>query len=136
MSAPTPIPQIRLFQTLTYKVKVVGVVKRQDYTVSPVSNGFAFFLFHINLIINSSDTVTLKFDLEKSKVKVMGEVKGQGHIVYPVSNWCTSFSFHINWTNHSWDMSNKSVWPWKNTSKIFEENIGQKKGFKQNSSKI
>ena len=33
-----------------YKIKVMGVVKRQDHTVSPVSNWFAFFLFHINQI--------------------------------------------------------------------------------------
>ena len=48
------IPQIRLFQTLTlklnYKVKVMGVVKGQEHTVSPVSNWFAFFLFHINQV--------------------------------------------------------------------------------------
>ena len=29
-------------------MKVMGVVKGQDHTVSPVSNWFAFFLFHIN----------------------------------------------------------------------------------------
>ena len=35
---------------LNYKVKVMGVVKGQDHTVSSVSNWFAFFLFHINQI--------------------------------------------------------------------------------------
>ena len=49
----------------------MGVVKAQDHTVSPVSNRFAAFLFHINQIT----IPILKFDLEKSKVKVMSEVK-------------------------------------------------------------
>ena len=98
-----------------YKVKVIGVVKGQDHTVSPVSNWFAFFYVSHQSDNNSPDTTILKFDLEKSKV--MGEVKGQGDMVHPVSNRCTSFSFHINQTNHSWNMSN-SVWPWKNRSEI------------------
>ena len=55
----------------------------------------------------------------------MGEVKGWDHLVHPVSNWCPSFSFHINQTNHSWDISN-SVWLWKNTIKIFKENLAKK----------
>ena len=105
-----------------YKVKVMGVVKGQDHTVSPVSNWFAFFLVHINQI-TIQDTAILKFHLEISKVKVMGEVKGQGHIVHPESNRCTSFSFSINRTNHSWDMSNGVF---KNTSDIIKENLAKK----------
>ena len=52
ISSPTLIPQMRSFKLwpLNYKVKVMGVVKWQDHTVSPVSNWFAFFLFHINQI--------------------------------------------------------------------------------------
>ena len=50
ISASTPIPQIKLFRTLNYKVKVMGVGKGQDHTVSPASNWFALFLFHINHI--------------------------------------------------------------------------------------
>ena len=83
------------------KVKLMGVVKGQSYTVGPVSYSFSF---HINQTNNSWDTAISKFDLETSKVKVMSDVKGQGHISSPVSNQCTSFTFHINRTNHSWDM--------------------------------
>ena len=53
MSISPPILQIRLFQTLTLKLQVQGhgcVVKGQNNTVSPLSNWFAFFLFHINQI--------------------------------------------------------------------------------------
>ena len=87
------------------KVKVMGVVKGQCRTVSPVSYQLTSFSFHINQTNNSWDTAISKFDLETSKVNVMSEVKGQGPILYLVSNRCTSFSFHINWTNHSWDMA-------------------------------
>ena len=43
---PTPIPQIRLFQTLTFKLQGQGHGCGQR----AVSNWFAFFLFHINQI--------------------------------------------------------------------------------------
>ena len=103
MSIGRPIPETRLFQTLT--LKLLGVVKGQGHTIGPVSYYFASFLFHINQTNNSWDTAISKFDLETSKVKVMSEVKCQGHILYPVSNRRLSFSFHINQTNHSCDMA-------------------------------
>ena len=109
-----------------FKVKVMGVVKWQDYVVNPVSNWFISFLLHINQTNNSWDTAILKFDLEISKVKVICEVKGQCHIVYPVSNQCTSFLFHVNRTIHSWDMANR-VFDLEKTHpkfwKIFTQNI-------------
>ena len=105
-----------------YKVKVMGVAKWQDHTVSPVSNWFVLFLFHINQI-TIPQTAILKFDLEKSRVKVMGEVKGQGHIVHLVSNRCISFSFHINRTNQSWDMSNKVVFDFEKIHPKFSTKI-------------
>ena len=61
------------------KVKVMGVVKRHDHVVSPVSNWFTSFLLHINQTNNSWNKAISKFDLEISKVKVKGEVKGQSH---------------------------------------------------------
>ena len=115
-----------------YKVKVMCVVKEQHHTLFWV---WCFLFVSHQSDNNSWDTAILKFDLEKSKVNFKGEVKGQGHIVHPASNRCTSCLFHINRTNHSWDMSN-SVWPWKNTSEIFKENLAKKKPFWQNSSKI
>ena len=75
---------------------------------------------------NFWDTAILKFDFEKLKVNVMGEVKGQGHIVHPVTNWCTSFSFHTNQSQPFLRYVQESVWPWKNTSKIFKENLAKK----------
>ena len=75
--------------------------------VSPVSNWFVLFLFHINQVIIPEIQLFWNLTMKKSKVKVKGEVKGQGRIVHPTSNPCTSFSFHINRTNQSWDMSNR-----------------------------
>ena len=117
------------------KVKVMGVVKEQCHTVSPVSYQLTSFSFHIDQTNNSWDTAISKFDLETSKVKVMSEVKGQGHILYPVSNRCTSFSFHINRTNHSWDMA-KIVFDIEKTHPKFLEEICQNNSFQQNCSKI
>ena len=53
MSISPPIPEIRLFQTLTLKLQghtIMGMVKGQDHTVRPVSTWFAFFSVHINQI--------------------------------------------------------------------------------------
>ena len=69
------------------------------------------------------DTAISIFYPETSKVKVMSGVKGQGNILHPVSNRCTSFSLHISRTNFSLDMAKNSVWPWKNISKNFKENL-------------
>ena len=51
MSVSPPIPEIRLFQTLTLKLRgqCNGCGQRaQSHTVGPVYTWFAFFLFHIN----------------------------------------------------------------------------------------
>ena len=133
MSIGHPIPEIKLFQTLTLnsKVKVMGVVKGQGHTIGPVSYELTSFSFHINQSNNSWDRAISKFDLETSKVKVMSEVKGQGHILYPVSNQCTYFSFHINRTNHSWDMA-KIVFDLEKTHPKFLKKICRNNSFKQN----
>ena len=135
MSISHPIPEIRLFQTLTLKLQGQYVVKGQVHTVDPVFYYIAYFSFHINQTNNPWDTAILKFDLETSKVKVMSEVKGQGHISYPVSNWCSSFSFHINRTNHSWDMP-KIVFDLEKTYLKFYKKICYNNSFQQNFSKI
>ena len=72
-------------------------------------------------------------DLETYKVKVMSEVKGEAHILYPMYIRCTSFSYQ---SDHPFQRyGQNSIWPWKNASKIFKENL-TKKNFHKNFSKI
>ena len=123
MSISYPIPEIRLFQTLTSK----------DHKVGPVSYSFASFSFHINQTNDSWDTAILKLNLETSKIKIMSDVKGQGHIVYPLSNLCISFSFHINQTKHSWEMA-KRVCDLEKTHPKFLKKIGQKRNISKKTS--
>ena len=106
MSIRHPIPEIRLFQTLTLELQSEGHgcgQKAMSYSCpSFLSIRFLFishqsdqqFLIEIQLFQN---------DHETSQVKVMSEVKGQGHILYPVYNQCISSLFHINQTHYSWD---------------------------------
>ena len=115
-----PIPQIKLFQTLTLKLQGQGHgcgQRARSYSRPRII--LTHYLVISNQTNNSWDTAMLKFDLETSKVKVMSEVKSQGHILYPVCNRCTSFLFHINWTNHSWDM----------TKIVFDLEQGKSEGF-------
>ena len=126
----SPIPQIRIFQTLTLKLPGQGhgcCQRARPYSQPNIY--FICFLFVSHQSDNISwDTAILKFDLEQSVVKVMGEVKGQGHIIHPVSNQCTSFLFHINRTNHSWDMSSR-VFDLGKTHPKFSKKICQKRNF-------
>ena len=137
LSIGRPIPEIKLFQTLTLKLQSQGhgCGQRQGHTIGSVSYQLPSFSFHINQTNNSGDRAILKFNLETSKVKVMSEVKGQGHILYPVSNQCTSFLFYINRTNHSWDMA-KIVFDLEKTHPKFLKKICQNKRFEQKFSKI
>ena len=115
-----PIPEIRLFQSLTLKLHCQGhgCGQRPMLYSRPSIYLICMFFFNSHQSDNNSQgTAISKFDLEKSKVNVMSEVKDQCHVVYPVSNRCTSFSFHVNRTNFSWDMSS-NVWSWKSTSEI------------------
>ena len=56
----------------------MGVVKGQDHTISPVSNSFAFFLFHTNQItipeIQLFWNVTLKNQKSSPWVRSKAEV--------------------------------------------------------------
>ena len=79
--------------------------------------------FHFTTTISAIS----KFDLETSKVKVMREVKGQGHILFPSIQ-----PMHLLFVSHQSDQpfqryGQNSVWPWKNTSKIFNENLPKQK---------
>ena len=111
ISIGPPLPEIRLFQTLTFKLQAqghgCGQRARSCTVVGPVSNWFASLSFHINHANNSWDSAISKYDLEKFKVNVMGEVKVQSKMFDPVSSWCISLSFHANRTKHSWDMANR-----------------------------
>ena len=126
MSISHPIPNTKLFQTLTLKLQGQGhgCGQRARSYNRPSIILTHFFSFHINQTNNSWDGAISKFDLETSKVKVMSEVKGQGHTLCPVSNQCTSFSFHINRTNHSWDMA-KTVFHLEKTHPKFLKKICQ-----------
>ena len=136
LSISRPIPKIKLFQTLTLKLKGQGhgcgqrarSCNRPSIISTPSS-------FHINHTNNSGDRAISKFDLETSKVKVMSEVKGQGHILYPVSNQCICFSCHINRTNHSWDMT-KIAFDLEKIHPKFLKKICQNNSFQQNFSNI
>ena len=139
MSISRPIPEIKLFQTLTFRFQLQGQGHGCDQRArsynrpSIILTHFVFISYHQTN--NSWDRAVSKFDLETSKVKVMSEFKGQGHILYPVSNRCTSFSFHINRTNHSWDMA-KIVFDLEKTHPKFLKKICQNKSFHENFSKM
>ena len=94
MSIGCPIPEIKLFQTLTLKFQLQGqghgCGQRARSYIQP-SIILTHFVFISHQTNNSWERAISKFDLETSKVKVMSEVKGQGHILCPVSNWCTLF---------------------------------------------
>ena len=106
LSIGRPIPEIKLFQTLTLKLQ--GRSRSWVWSKGKVIQSAQYYInslpFNFTPIRPTIPKIEL-FDLETSKVKVMSEVKAKGHILYPVSNQCTSFLFHINRTNHSWDMA-------------------------------
>ena len=64
---------ISKFDLESSKVKIMGMVTGQDHTVSPVSNWFAFFLFHISKItipeIQLFWNLTLKIPRSRSLVR-------------------------------------------------------------------
>ena len=71
-----PMPEKRLFQTPTLKLKGQGRGwDRKAWSYSRPSILLSSFLLYINQNTNSWDTAISKFDLETTKVKVMREVK-------------------------------------------------------------
>ena len=128
LSIGRPIPEMKLFQTLTLKLQGQGHgcgQRARSYNRPGIISTQFLFISH-----NSGDGAISKFYLETSKVKVMKEVNGHVHILYRVSNQCTSFSFHINRTNHSWNME-KVVFHLEKTHPKFLKKICQNKIFSQ-----
>ena len=98
MSIRPPLPEIGLFQTFTlnFKVKVMGVIKRQGHVVSPVSDSLPFYFTSIRTTLPKIQQFW-NLTLKKSKVKVMGEAKGQGRIFHPVFKPIHFLSISWNW---------------------------------------
>ena len=115
----------------TIRLDSLQCLKRQDHTVSPLSNWLAFLSYHINQITIPKMQLFGNLTLQKSKVKVMVEVKIQGQIVHPVPNRCTSFLFHTNRANHSGECPKECL-----THPNFLKGIRHKNSLKQNCSKI
>ena len=86
---PPPIPQIRLFWIWpwNYKFEVMAVVTVRNHTVSPVSNWFAFILFHINQItipaIQLFSNQTLRN--QRSRLWVKSNIKVTYFTQYPTN---------------------------------------------------
>ena len=86
MSIGCPIPEIRLFQTLTLKLQGQGhgCGQRARSYNGPSILLTRFFSFHINQTNNPWNTAISKFDLETSKVRVMwSKIKVTYHTQYP-----------------------------------------------------
>ena len=105
MSIGHPIPEIGLFQNLTWKskVKVMVVVKVESHKVGVTSYRLTSLSFHVNLPSHSWDTAFFKIWPWKSKVKVMGEVDIESHNMGPTFYRLTSLSFHVNRLSDSRD---------------------------------
>ena len=117
MSISPPIPQIRIFQTLTLKLQVQGHgcgQRARPYSqLGPLSYWYAFFLFHINQITISEIQLFWYLTLKK--------IKGQGHGWGQRSKSHNSPSIQpmqLLFVSHQLDQPflryvQKSVWPWK-----------------------
>ena len=99
-----PIPELRLFQNLTLKIKGQG----HGWGHSSKSQcGSNILSAHIPFIPCQSGIPFLSYDFFKiwpwkSRFKVMGEVTVQSHNVGLTSYRLTSLSFHVNQASHSW----------------------------------
>ena len=139
MSIGRPIPEIKLFHTLTLKFQLQG----QGHGCGQRARSYnrpSIILTHFVFISHQSDQQFLRKSYFENwpwniQVKVMSEVKGKCHMLCPVSNRCTSLSFHINRTNHSWDMA-KIVFDLEETHPKFLKKICQNKSVQQKCSKI
>ena len=107
MSIGHPIPELRLFQNLTLKIKDQGHGWGHS---SKLQSGSNILSAHIPFIPCQSGIPFLSYDFFKiwpwkSRVKVMGEVTVQSHNVGLASYRLTSLSFHVNRASHSWVMT-------------------------------
>ena len=102
MSIGHPIPELRLFQNLTLKIKGQGHGWGQSWKSQYGSN---IQSSHIPFIPCRSGIPLLSYDFLiwpwKSRVKVMGEVTVQSHNVGLTSYRLTSLSFHVKRASHS-----------------------------------
>ena len=94
------VNEIRLFQTLTFNLKLQGQVHRCGQRAQPY-HWPSIYLIWFSFVSYQSDnnswaTATSKFDLEKSQVKFVGEVKG--HIVDP--EYAPPFRFRLTLRKH------------------------------------
>ena len=99
-------------------VKVVGVVKVQDHTVSRVSKWYTFFFVSHQSIPDSY------FEFWPWKIRGQGWGQSQCHIVHKHPADAPPFWFHFNRINHSGDVK-ESVWLWKSASEIFKVNLAK-----------
>ena len=109
MSICHPIPEIRLFQSLTLKIQGQGHGWGERWKSQ---SGCNILSTHILFIPCQSGIPFLSYDvfkiwLWKSRVKVMSEVTVQSHNVGLTSYRFTSLSFHVNRPSHSWDTFSK-----------------------------
>ena len=137
MSIGRPIPEIKLFQTLTLKLpRSRSWVWSKGKVIQSAHNHINSLPFHFKSIsptipeIQLFRNLTLKYPRSRSWVR-----SGQGHILYPTCNRCTSFLFHINRTNHCWDKG-KIVLDLEKTHPKFLKKICQNTSFQQNYCKI
>ena len=127
MSISHPIPEIRLFQTLTLKLQGQGHgcgKKARAYTWPSIL--LTRFLF----ILHQSDQQSLRysyFEIWPWNIQGQGHEWGQSSMsrIIP-SIQPTLFLF----VSHQSDQpflryGQNSVWPWKNTSEIFWENVAK-----------
>ena len=101
MSISPPIPQIRLFQTLTLKLQGQGHVWGQRSS-HPVSNRCTSFSFHINRTNHSWEMSNRVFDLQKTHPKIAKKIwqkKRVSNRIPPKSNQV------INMTREIWLLS-------------------------------
>ena len=104
MSIRHPIPELRLFENLTLKIKGQG----HGWGHSSKSQcGSNILSIHFSFVPCQSGIPFLSYDFLKilpwkSRVKVMGGVTVHSQNVGLTSYRFTSLSFHVNQASHSW----------------------------------
>ena len=125
MSIGRPIPEIRLFQTMTLKLKGQGNgcgQRARSYSRPSI------LLIHFRLISHKSDQQFLRysyFEIWPWKIQGQGHELGQRSRSHNIPN---IQPMHFLFASHQSDQpflryGQKNAWPWKNTSKIFKENL-------------
>ena len=139
ISINRPIPEIKLFQTLTLKFQLQGQghgcgQRARSYNRPSI---IQLAQYHFTSIRPTTLEIELFRNLTLKHPRSRSWVRSKVKVTYCTQYWnrCTSFSFHINWTNHSWDMA-KIVFDLEKTHPKFPKKICQNKRFQQNFSKI